>query len=111
MDGELMKWLATLGVGGVLAGVMFGFYRKDTREWREEMKLQRDYWRNQSEIVLLVVKENTASNATVSKGIEANTRMVEMLCHQIFGDEVSLNEGRRRFLRAAVQVQATGNNT
>jgi len=28
-DGEFLKWLASLGVGGVLAGLIFYFYRRD----------------------------------------------------------------------------------
>ena len=36
VDGETLKWFTTLGVGGVLAGFMFMFYRKDAREWRPE---------------------------------------------------------------------------
>ena len=52
MDGEFVKWFATLGVGGVLAGLMFVFYRKD-------VKLYTDQWRGQSDQLMNVVKDNT----------------------------------------------------
>lgn len=51
-------FLATLGVGGVLAGVMFMFYRKDVRQFTE-------LWKVQSEMLMVVVKENTSSNVTL----------------------------------------------
>lgn len=52
LDPETLKWLASLGVGGALAGGMFMVYRKDSREWQHA-------WKGQSELLLQVVKENT----------------------------------------------------
>lgn len=54
MDAETLKWLASLGVGGVLAGIMFVVYRKDSIQWQEA-------WKGQSQILIQVVKENTAA--------------------------------------------------
>lgn len=54
MDVEFIKWLATLGVGGTLAGFMFAFYRKD-------QKACEDRWRGQAEMFAQVVKENTTA--------------------------------------------------
>ena len=59
---EFVKWLITLGVGGVLAGFMFIFYRKDLQQYTE-------LWKLMSEQLTNVVKENTASN----------TRLIAML--------------------------------
>lgn len=64
VDAEFVKWIATLGVGGVLAAFMFHFYRKDVKEYT-------DLWRGQSEILISVVKENTASNTKLVTVIEA----------------------------------------
>ena len=64
MDNEFAKWLATLGVGGALAGFMFMFYRRDVRAYTEE-------WRNQSQTLMQVVKENTASNTKLIAVIDA----------------------------------------
>lgn len=49
-----LKDLAQFGVAGILAGVMFGLYRKDMRELVIK-------WENQSSILIGIVKENTAA--------------------------------------------------
>lgn len=67
MDAEFMKWLATLGVGGVLAGLMFMFYRKDVKQYTE-------LWRMATDQLMNVVKENTASNTKLISLIESQER-------------------------------------
>jgi hypothetical protein len=52
---EFVKWLATLGIGGILAGFIFIFYRKDIRQYTE-------LWKITAEQLMIIVKENTASN-------------------------------------------------
>jgi hypothetical protein len=67
VDGEFGKWIITLGVGGVLAFVMFLFYRKDVRQYTE-------LWKAQTELLMLVVKENTAahiSNSVINQQLMA----------------------------------------
>ena len=54
MDAETLKYLASLGVGGILAGMMFFVYRKD-------MKVNAEAWRGQADMLMVVVKENTAA--------------------------------------------------
>ncbi len=54
MDGDTFKWLASLGVGGILAGMMFMVYRKD-------MRTNAEAWRGQTDILIDIVKENTAA--------------------------------------------------
>lgn len=54
MDAETLKWLASMGVGGTLAGMMFFVYRKD-------MQANASAWHGQSEMLMTVVKENTAA--------------------------------------------------
>ena len=54
MDQETLKLLAPLGVGGILAGIMFVIYRKDAIQWQEA-------WKGQSQMLVQVVKENTAA--------------------------------------------------
>lgn len=70
MDGEFIKWLATLGVGGVLAAFMFHFYRKDVKQFT-------DLWKGQSEMLVQVVKENTASNTKLVTLIDAMHRRLD----------------------------------
>jgi len=54
MDESLLTTLAPLGVGGILAGVMFMLYRKDMREFVAN-------WAGQTQLLIAVVKENTAA--------------------------------------------------
>lgn len=67
LDPEFTKWLATLGVGGALAGLMFAFYRKDIKQYTE-------LWRITAEQLTDIVKENTASNVKLINLIEAQER-------------------------------------
>lgn len=71
-----LQWFATLGVGGCLAGLMFFFYRKDANEWRQA-------WKGQTEMLMKVVVDNTASNTAVIKAVEANTRIVDAMQQRI----------------------------
>ncbi len=72
MDGtnyEFMKWLATLGIGGVLAGFMFMFYRKDIKQYTE-------LWQSIAGQLAQIVKENTSSNTkliTMLESLERNS--------------------------------------
>ena len=63
MDADFIKYLATLGVGGTLACMMFFVYRKDMRQVL-------DAWKGQSELLLSVVKENTAAISTLTSLIK-----------------------------------------
>jgi hypothetical protein len=67
-DPEFAKWLATLGIGGILAAFMFVFYRKDVQSYTE-------LWRMTAEQLMLVIRENTGSNVkliTMLESIERN---------------------------------------
>jgi len=67
LDPEFVKWIATLGVGGVLAGFMFAFYRKDIKQYTE-------LWKTTAEQMVSIVKENTASNTKLILIIENQER-------------------------------------
>lgn len=64
---DFAKWLITLGVGGVLAAFMFVFYRKD-------VKMYTELWRAQTEMLMNVIRENTASNTKLIGLIETMER-------------------------------------
>lgn len=64
---EFSKWLITLGVGGILAGFMFTFYRKDVRQYTE-------LWKTATDQLLQIVKENTASNTKLVSMLETMER-------------------------------------
>lgn len=70
VDGQFLQWFATLGVGGVLAGFMFVFYRKDTKSYTDLWKSQADRMDALVNVVLQVVKENTESNSKLIALIE-----------------------------------------
>jgi hypothetical protein len=67
MDVEFTKWLATLGVGGILAGFMFTLYRKDVKQFTE-------LWKAVTDQLIVVVKENTASNVKLIGMLETMER-------------------------------------
>ena len=57
----------TLGVGGVLAGFMFMFYRKDIKQYT-------DLWKAATDQLITVIKENTASNTKLIGLLETQER-------------------------------------
>jgi len=67
MDATFIEWLATLGIGGILAGFMFVFYRKDVKQYTE-------LWKLATEQFTTIVKENTASNVKLIALIENQER-------------------------------------
>lgn len=67
---DAMQWFATLGVGGVLAGMMFFFYRKDVRAITE-------LWKTQTELLVNVVQENTRSNVQLTSVVDALHRRLD----------------------------------
>jgi hypothetical protein len=55
MESELAKYFATLGVGGAIGALIFYFYRKDVKQYT-------DLWKNVTNELIGVIKDNTASN-------------------------------------------------
>lgn len=54
VEAYLRDVLPSLGVGGILAGVMFYFYRKDSLVWTKR-------WEEQSSSWMRVVQDNTSA--------------------------------------------------
>lgn len=79
---EFSKWLITLGVGGILAGFMFMFYRKDVKQFTE-------LWRATAELLMGVIKDNTASNVRLIALLESVER------NQLRKDDISLMVEKR----------------
>ena len=69
-DQEFAKWVATLGVGGALAGVIFFFYRKDVSSYI-------NLWKGQSEVLLEVVQENTKVITELTIAVNALQRKLD----------------------------------
>lgn len=65
---EFIQWFATLGIGGVLAGFMFMFYRKDIKQYAE-------LWKSTTSELIVLVKDVVASNTkliTMLENLERN---------------------------------------
>ena len=83
MDAEMIKWISGLGVGGVLAGVIFAAYRKDMRAFAEQ-------WKGQTEVLISVVRDNTAA-------FTRNTEVVQSLhAHMMRGERRSAERDHDR---------------
>jgi hypothetical protein len=65
MEPDLLKYLAPLGVGGILAAFIFWFNRKDSNDNAKKIAEYAAAWQGQSQLLLQVVKENTASNTSL----------------------------------------------
>ena len=59
-----LEALLPLGVGGLLAALMFLFYRKDTLDSAKR-------WEGQSALLVTVVKENTAAITSLIEVVRA----------------------------------------
>lgn len=62
-DTITINWLTTLGVGGALAAFMFLLYRRDIKQYT-------DLWKSATDQLIVIVKENTASNVELIALIE-----------------------------------------
>lgn len=82
-DMEILKWIASFGVGGILAYAMFQIHRKDTREWLSVVSAQRDAWREQAGLLLQVVKENSQTIALNTSATKQNTDMLVIMKGEI----------------------------
>lgn len=80
MDFEFAKWLASLGVGGALAGMMFAIYRKDMKESSARLNELVNQWRGQTELLVQVVRDNTAA-------MTQNTLVVQSLHEHMTGGD------------------------
>jgi hypothetical protein len=83
MDAEFVKYIASLGVGGVIAMLIYNFSQKalaaQTKGYEEKLTFFIDQWKGQAEVLLQVVKENSAA-------ITANTQTVASL-HQRMSED------------------------
>lgn len=75
-DTEFLKWLAQLGVGGAIAGLLFHFYRKDVRSYTDLWKEQAAINQAQTSAMMALVEKSTAA-------ISQNTEVVKSLHRRI----------------------------
>lgn len=77
---EIIELLVSTGVGGILAAMMYLFYRKDSNAWTErwtaELKDERERRREEKGELLAVIKDNTKAmerlRDAVGHSIQAN---------------------------------------
>jgi hypothetical protein len=72
MDQEFLKFLASLGVGGCLAGFIYFYQRQDARRHADE-------WKGQSQLLTGLIVNNTTAMAQCVQAIAANTEAVDEL--------------------------------
>lgn len=68
----LTQYLTQLGATGIVAALIFFFYRRDFLKTNDTLK-------QQNELLIQVVRENSASNASVSASNATLTSAVEAL--------------------------------
>lgn len=88
-DLESIKWFATLGVGGILASMMFWFYRMDAKRCRDDIAKFSDAWQGQSAILVDIAKD-------VATAITANTKTIEALHRRLDDDHLVAGSRRER---------------
>jgi hypothetical protein len=77
VDLELGKWLATLGVGGSIAGVVLYFYHRLAESHEKNWRDITERWEAMTESMNLVVKENTAAFTQCMSAIQHMQRQLE----------------------------------
>lgn len=71
LDPEFVKYLASLGVGGVIAIFIYFYSRKDNEAYAQSLKTIAEERKGQIEMLVDVIKEVTSVTAANTKVIEA----------------------------------------
>lgn len=69
-----MKWMATLGVGGVLAAFIYMSGRKDNSKHEAVVLQYTELWKAATERLMNVIQDNTTSNIKLVSLIESQER-------------------------------------
>lgn len=77
IDADFVKYLASLGVGGVIAGMMFHFYRRDVATYTQQWKGQSDALMTVVRDNMGIVRENTAALTKMATLLEALHRRID----------------------------------
>lgn len=78
MEAESMKWLASLGVGGAIAGFMFLYYRRDMLAAYAQLNTLSEQWKQMNDRVLSVVIDETRLNSEMVTLLRALHRRLDM---------------------------------
>ena len=74
MEPEFISYLLSLGVGGVIASLIFQAYRKDSKMYAE-------LWKQNTDILLSVVKDNTIVMVQNTEVLKSLHRRLDELNH------------------------------
>ena len=72
-----LQWIATLGVGGIVAAFMFIFYRQDMKRYLELWQEQALQNRQVVGQLLDVIKDNTAALAKLIMAVDSFHRRLD----------------------------------
>lgn len=109
IDPELAKWFASLGVGGTLAFIVWWYARRDSKEWLEYVKAQKEGAEKREERALAVVSGNAVAANELAQEIrhlstilkeEGESRRTEI-------EKIREREEKRQDEMIAVIKQAT----
>ena len=70
IDLETIKTLSALGVGGMLASLMFVFYRQDFLREREHGRAERERQERREDRLLQVIERNAAASERLALTID-----------------------------------------
>lgn len=79
LDPEFVKYLASLGVGGVIALFIYYISRQDNKAYTESLKTIAEERKGQVEMLVGVIKEVTSSVASNTRVIEAFHQRLDRL--------------------------------
>lgn len=77
----LTQYLTQLGATGIIAAIIFFFYRRDFLKTNDTLKQQND-------LLILVVRENSASNASLIASNVTLTSAVEALHRRLDNERI-----------------------
>lgn len=77
MDMEFSKWLATLGVGGVLAALFYYQNRKDAENHSEIIRSFHEIEKGRTDMILNVVRDNTIATTKNNVVLDALHRRLD----------------------------------
>lgn len=76
---EISRYMASLGVGGTIAAILFFFYRKDVRSYTDLWREATDQARAQTDMMMTIVKENTAAFAQNTEVVKSLHKRLDRL--------------------------------
>jgi len=97
LEAEFSRFLLQMGVGGILAGLLFVVYRKDVRSYTELWKEQAALNAKMVDTVIALVERNTGTiskNTEVLKSLHARMDRLDIL--RVVSTDEGLEIGRHQ---------------